>query len=126
MPSQTRARRVADRISKELAVLLQREIADPRLSMLTITGAEVDREFAYATIYVSALGPEDSQQETLRALEGAKGFLRSQLAKRIPLRSFPQLRFRWDSSPDRGARVDELLERLKQEREASQGGVDEG
>ncbi len=126
MPSQTRARRVADRISQEIAILLQREIADPRLSMLTVTGAEVDRELAYATIYVSALEPGEDQEEILRALEGAKGFLRSRLAKQIPLRSFPQLRFRWDSSPDRGARVDELLDRLKREREASQGGIDEG
>ncbi len=114
MPSETRARRVADRINRELAILLQRKVADPRLASLTVTGVDVDRELAYATIYVTAL---DEEQEVLTALESARGFLRKELASNIPMRAFPQLRFRWDFSPDRGARVDELLERLQEERE---------
>ena len=114
MPSETRARRVADRINRELAILLQRKVADPRLASLTVTGVDVDRELAYATIYVTAL---DEEQEVLTALESARGFLRKELASSIPMRAFPQLRFRWDFSPDRGARVDELLERLQEERE---------
>ncbi|MFV1858152.1 MAG: 30S ribosome-binding factor RbfA [Anaerolineales bacterium] len=114
MPSETRARRVADRINRELAILLQRKVADPRLASLTVTGVEVDRELAYATIYVTALNEE---REVLIALESARGFLRKELASNIPMRAFPQLRFRWDFSPDRGARVDELLDRLQEERE---------
>lgn len=114
MPSETRARRVADRINRELAILLQRKVADPRLAGLTVTGVDVDRELVYATIYVTA---QDDEQEVLTALASARGFLRKELASSIPMRSFPQLRFRWDYSPDRGARVDELLERLEQERQ---------
>ncbi len=113
MPSETRARRVADRINRELAILLQRKVADPRLASLTVTGVDVDRELAYATIYVTA---QDDEEEVMTALASARGYLRKQLASSIPMRSFPQLRFRWDYSPDRGARVDELLERLDQER----------
>jgi ribosome-binding factor A len=96
-----------------LAILLQRKVADPRLAGLTVTGVDVDRELAYATIYVTA---QDDEQSVLSALKRAQGFLRKQLASNIPMRSFPQLRFRWDYSPDRGARVDELLDRLEQER----------
>ncbi len=114
MPSETRARRVADRINRELAILLQRKVADPRLASLTVTGVDVDRELAYATIYVTA---QDDEEEVMTALASARGFIRKQLASSIPMRSFPQLRFRWDYSPDRGARVDELLERLEQERQ---------
>ncbi len=114
MPSETRARRVADRINRELAILLQRKVADPRLATLTVTGVDVDRELAYATIYVTA---QDDEEQVLTALASARGFIRKQLASNIPMRSFPQLRFRWDYSPDRGARVDELLERLEQERQ---------
>ena len=110
MPSETRARRVADRINRELAILLQRKVADPRLASLTVTGVDVDRELAYATIYVTA---QDDEEEVMTALASARGFLRKQLASNIPMRAFPQLRFRWDFSPDRGARVDELLERLE-------------
>lgn len=122
MPSEARARRVADRISRELAVILQRETADPRLSMITVTGVEVDRELAYATVYVSTYDLEERDRATqvLGALERATGFLRSRLAKRIPMRTFPKLRFRWDASPDRGARVDELLEQLRQEEEGQE------
>jgi ribosome-binding factor A len=102
-----------------LAILLQRKVADPRLVGLNVTGVEVDRELAYATIYVTA---EAEEQEVLSALESARGYLRRELAAEIPMRSFPQLRFRWDYSPDRGARVDELLDRLQQERDAKSNG----
>lgn len=112
MPSEIRARRVADRINRELATLLQREVSDPRLSTLTVTGVDVDRELAYATIYVTGHDPE---QIVMPALERARGYLRKQLSRLIPMRSFPQLRFRWDYSPDRGARIDELLDRLQDE-----------
>ena len=124
MPSETRARRVADRINRELAILLQRKVADPRLAGLTVTGVDVDRELAYATIYVTA--PDDDEQEVLTALASARGYMRKMLASSIPMRSFPQLRFRWDYSPDRGARVDELLERLEQERQEQGGSAQAG
>lgn len=51
----------------------------------------------------------------MAALRRARGYLRSQLASRVHIRTFPQLRFRWDDSPARGARVDELLDQLKRE-----------
>jgi ribosome-binding factor A len=113
VPSEARARRIADRIFRELAILFQRKVADPRLTGLTVTGVEVDREFSYATIFVSGFG---QQSDSMDALQQARGFLRSELARLIPMRAFPQLRFRWDDSPDRGSRVDELLDRLREER----------
>jgi len=115
MPSETRTRKLAKRIGIEFAELLQRDVDDPRLVAVTVTDVEVDRELAYATIYVTSIASKEEMDEILRALEGAKGFLRSQLASRIQLRSFPQLRFRWDQSPDRGARIDELLNLLRDE-----------
>lgn len=115
MTSDERARRVANRILEEIAVLLQREVSDPRLSMLTVTGVEVDRELAYATIYFSTLSDQEGVIEVMKALDGAKGFLRRQLASHIPLRSFPQLRFQPDASLNRGARIDELLAEIRKE-----------
>lgn len=119
--SKARARRIGDRILEELAVILQREVDDPRLSMVTVTGADVDRELAYATIFVTALGDEDQQEDVMQALERARGFLRSALAARIQLRSFPQLRFRWDASYQRAARIEELLDQLKSEENEDSG-----
>ena len=121
MPSEARARRVGERIQEELAILLIRNVADPRLNMVTITEVDVDRELAFATIYVTASGGEEREEEVLEGMESASGYLKSELAARIQLRSFPQLRFRWDVAHERGQRIEELLDSLKTE-----GGQPEG
>jgi len=121
MPSEARARRVGERIQEELAILLIRNVADPRLNMVTITDVDVDRELAYATIYVTASGGEEREEEVLEGMESASGYFKSELATRIQLRAFPQLRFRWDVAHERGQRIEELLDSLKTE-----GGQPEG
>jgi len=115
MPSPNRTRRLGERIRQELAELLARQVSDPRLEGVTVTEVEVDREFAYATVFVNALGDEDRQQEILEGLTSARGFLRSSLAQRIPLRTFPRLRFRWDESFDRAAAIEALLRKVREE-----------
>jgi ribosome-binding factor A len=117
MPSQARARRVGERIQEELADILMRQASDPRLEAITITGVDVDRELAFATIYVSAAGDDDRAKDVLQGLESARGFLRSQLAARIQLRSFPQLRFRWDLTQTRASRIEELLAQIRNEKD---------
>jgi len=126
MATKARARKVGDRIREELADILIRDVADPRLAMVTVTQVDVDRELAYAQVYVIASGEDDRMDEVLEGLERAQGFLRSQLAARIQLRSFPQLRFRWDASHQRGMRIEELLDSLKEERGEQEGDVSGG
>jgi ribosome-binding factor A len=126
MATKARARKVAERIQEELADILMRNVADPRLAMTTITNVDVDRELAYAQIYVVASGDDERMDEVLAGLEAAQGYLRSQLAARIQLRSFPQLRFRWDASHERGARIEELLDSLQEERGDKAGDVSGG
>ncbi len=126
MATKARARKIAERIQEELANILMRDVADPRLAMITITDVDVDRELAYAQIYVVAGGDDERKDEILEGLEGAQGYLRSQLAARIQLRSFPQLRFRWDPSHQRGARIEELLDSLQEERAEQAGDVSGG
>ncbi|MDF1499550.1 MAG: 30S ribosome-binding factor RbfA [Anaerolineales bacterium] len=114
MTTKERARRIGDRIQEELATILQKEVDDPRLTMVTVTGVDVDRELAYATIFVSALEDEkERRDEVLAALKRARGFLRSALAERIQLRSFPDLRFRWDATYQHAERIEELLDQIK-------------
>jgi len=124
MASEARARKIGDLIKEELATLLQKEAADPRLEMVTVTEVEVDRELAFASVYVTALGGEERKEEVMLALKGARGFLRSSLAAKIQLRSFPQLRFNWDVSTARGARIEELLGMLKEEKKTDDGQAD--
>jgi ribosome-binding factor A len=126
MTSEARARRIGDRIQEELAQILRREAADPRLEGVSVTGVDVDRELAFATVHVLSVSVSDRAEEILVGLERARGFLRSELARRIPLRSFPQLRFRWDDSVDRGARIEDLLASLRNEQTGSTGDKDEG
>jgi ribosome-binding factor A len=126
MATKARARKIAERIQEELADILMRNVADPRLAMVTITAVDVDRELAYAQIYVVASGDDERMDDVLAGLEGAQGYLRSQLAARIQLRSFPQLRFRWDASHERGARIEELLDSLQEERGEKAGDVSGG
>lgn len=116
MASKARARKVGERVREELAAILIEQVSDPRLQLITITGVEVDRELAFATIFVTGLGDDSRSEEVMEGLEAAQGYLRRELAGRIPMRSFPQLRFQWDASYERGTRIDELLDQLQSER----------
>jgi ribosome-binding factor A len=126
MPTETRVRRVAERIRNDLAEVLLRSASDPRLEGLTVTDVEVDRELAYAVIYVTALEGEARREEILQGLKHASGFLRTSLAQRIPLRAFPQLRFRWDESLEQGSRIDALLKAVRDEEQKPDGGASQG
>ena len=107
-----RTDRVADQLHKELAVLIQREVKDPRLGMVTVSGATVSRDLGYADIYVTLLGEQDPERikENLQVLKRAAGFLRSQIAQRIKLRHVPELRFHFDESVVRGQHLSSLID----------------
>lgn len=113
MPSKVRLQRIADRIREDLSELLVREVNDPRLQMIYVTDVTVDRELAYADIYVSAVEGQARRAEVLSGLEHASGFLRSALAQRIELRTFPRLRFHWDSTPEHADHIERLLAQLR-------------
>jgi ribosome-binding factor A len=117
MPSGIRLQRIADRIRQELSEMLIREIADPRLERIFITDAKVDKELAFADIYVSAVEGAERSKEVLQGLKSASGFLRRSLASRIELRSFPRLRFHWDPTPENADHIEKLLAQLKNKKE---------
>ena len=107
-----RTDRVGDQLQKELAVLIQREVKDPRLGMVTVSGVTVSRDLGYADVHVTLLGEEDPERirENLKVLKQAAGFLRSQVAQRIKLRHVPELRFHYDESVVRGQRLSSLID----------------
>lgn len=116
MVSESRSDRIADRIKRELTLLFLQEISDPRLEGVNITYVDVDRELAFADIYVSAAEGEERKKEVMGALKRATGFVRSQLALTIShLRTFPQIRFHWDPVPERVERLDQIFAELDQE-----------
>jgi len=105
-----RTRRVGEQLQRELAALVRDEIKDPRLGMVSISGADVSRDLAYATVYVSVLGDDTAVTESLAVLNRAAGFLRHRLGQSMRLRSVPQLKFEFDSSLRDGARMDALID----------------
>lgn len=121
MVSSNRAKRIADRIREELSEMLIFDIKDPRLASATFTDVSVDRELAYADIYVSSIQGSESAQDIIAACENAKGYLRSKLSNRIELRTFPQLRFHWDPTLERAEHIEKLLANLSTEEESDLG-----
>jgi len=104
-----RTDRVADQIQRELAMLIQLEVKDPRVGMVTITAVEVSKEFEYARIFFTVLGDEAIREATIKGLTNAAGFLRRELAHRLKLRATPELQFIYDQSIDNAAKMSELI-----------------
>jgi len=110
--SKTRALKVADRIREELSAMLIYEVSDPRLAGISVTDVVVDRELAFANIYVSALEGSTRAQEILEGLEHASGYLRHELSQRIELFTFPRLRFHWDPTFEKADKIEKLIASL--------------
>ena len=109
----TRSQRVSDYLQRELASLIQREIRDPRVGMVSVTGVDVSRDIGHAKIHYTVLGADSSEDAKVstEVLNRASGFLRSQLSRESKMRSVPQLRFYFDSSVGQGRHMEDLIDR---------------
>jgi ribosome-binding factor A len=105
-----RSRRIADQIQRELSAIIRSELRDPRAGMITLTDVQVTPDHACAIVFFTVLGESGQAEETAQALSHATGFLRTQLARRVKLRSVPQLQFRYDTSVERGVRLSHLID----------------
>ena len=112
-----RMRRVEDLLRGELARILQRDMKDPRVGLVTVTHIEVSSDLSHAEIGISALGDEEARQESVAALVRARGFIRSQLAKNVRLRRTPELHFKLDRGAEHSQKISDLLETLHDDRE---------
>lgn len=113
--------RVGDFIRDELAAIIQREMRDPRVGMVSVNEVRVARDLSHADVYVSSLqaGDEASRAALLQVLNKAAGFLRSALAKRHRMRTTPALRFRYDTLVEEGPRLEALIEKAVESDRAS-------
>ena len=109
----SRTQRVADYLQRELAALIQHEVRDPRVGMVSITGVDVSRDLGYAKVYYTVMSSDsgDDASESNEALNKAAGFLRSQLSRDSNMRTVPQLRFIFDTSVGRGRDLEDLIRR---------------
>ncbi len=110
-----RPERVAQSIRREIADILERKVRDPRVSgQVNVTDVEVTPDLSYARVFVSVLAEGEARERAMAALAQAAPFVRRELAPRLGLREVPEIRFVFDESIERGARVDELLRRLRE------------
>ena len=112
-----RQRRVQELLVQEISEIIRRELKDPKIGFVTITEAEVSPDLRHAKVFYSVLGDESSRDETGQALNRAAGFVRGEFARRAQMRFAPEIRFYFDPSVERGARIHELLEQAKRDEE---------
>ena len=113
MPAEfNRAQRLGERIKRDLALLIQRELKDPRIGMVTVNFVQLSKDLSYADVNVTVLVPGDVDEEiveSLAILNEASVFLRMELGRGLRVRKVPHLRFHYDDSLKRGARINELI-----------------
>ena len=108
-----RLERVNQLVKEEISMLLQRELKDPRLGFVTVTGVDVTPDLKQAKVFVSVLGTEEQWGQSFKALESARGFIWAWLRKHLDLRVTPEILFRPDHSMEHAARMQHLLAGLR-------------
>ncbi len=120
----TRATRMADQIHKDVMAILRHKVKDPRINWVTVNDVEVANDYSLAKIYYTVL--EKSQEAPVaKALESAKGFIRSELSKGLTTYTVPQLRFVFDESLERGSHILSLISKAADEYTEDAGEEDE-
>ncbi|SDL72839.1 30S ribosome-binding factor RbfA [Sediminibacillus halophilus] len=110
--NELRANRVGEQMKKELGDIIGRKIKDPRVGFVTVTDVEVSGDLQQAKVFISVLGDEKQRHDTLVGLAKAKGFIRSEIGKRIRLRKTPELYFEFDEAIEKGNRIEHILRQL--------------
>ncbi len=110
-----RVEKLQELIKQELSSMVLLEVKDPRVKLVTITEVELSNDLSYAKVFVSLYGTDEEKEEAWQGLNKAKGFLRSELSKKLNLRIVPTLVLTKDTSADYSAHIEGLLAKLKKE-----------
>jgi len=117
MPSR-RMERIAEAIRQSTSETILYKLKDPRCGFVTISRVEVAKDLRHARIYISVLGEEATQRTTLRGLQSARGFIQTELARRLTTRFTPQITFELDDSPARSVEISQLIDKAIAEDES--------
>jgi ribosome-binding factor A len=110
MKPYTRAERISIKIQQAITELLTRKISDPRIEMATISQVKMSADLRLASVYVTAFGDEEKIADTLAGFKKSKGFIKKHIAPQLGLKYMPDLRFFYDDSFDKAAKMDALIE----------------
>ncbi|MCD7974610.1 MAG: 30S ribosome-binding factor RbfA [Phascolarctobacterium sp.] len=109
-----RVKKVQEAIKQEISNMLVHDVKDPRIQLVTVTGVDLTSDMSLAKIYVTFYGERDKQEEAWKAMNNALGFMRTEIAKRIRLRSVPSLVLVKDTSMEYSAHIQSILEKIKE------------
>ncbi len=118
----SRTERVNQLLKEEISRLLQREVKDKRIGMVTVTDVETTSDLMEAKVYVQVTGDADREEEAIEGLSSAAGFIRSRLGKDLHIRRVPELHFILDETQDRAARIHHLLAEIREESGPTEAG----
>lgn len=110
-----RPERVAEQLRMDTCEILQNDVKDPRVRLVTCTRVHLTKDLRYAKLYVSVLGDEKEREAAMRALERATGFVRRRLSEKLRLRASPEIHFVYDPSVEYSIRLERLIEETKAE-----------
>ena len=116
-----RTHRVGELIKEELSEMIKRQLKDPRIGLVTITGVEVSPDLRHADVYIDVLGNKKQRETTLEGLRRSSGYLRKELSKKLRLKHFPELKFEFDPSIEAGLRIEKIIKKLHRREEESHG-----
>ena len=105
-----RMRRVDEAVRSVLSDAITKDLKDPRVGFVTVTGVRTSPDLRHACVYVSVLGDEEVRRDSLAGLRSAHGFLQGKLASELSLKHTPALDFEYDESIDRGMRISQLID----------------
>lgn len=113
--TQRRQQRVAEEIQRRSSQFIREELKDPRIGFLTVTGVEVNSDLTHATIFISVLGDEREQRDTMAALRRARGLVKRDIGDWLQIRTTPDIQFKEDHSIERGTRILQIMKTLDSE-----------
>jgi len=109
-----RATRVAELLKREISSMLLHEIKDPQISLVTITNVKMSDDLKSSKIYFTVLGDESRREDTLKGLDRAKNFIKSEIGKRLNLRYVPEIKFYYDTITDQIENLENLFSKIKE------------
>ncbi len=107
-----RQKKIADQIKKQVSLIIDHKLKDPRKGFITITGVKISKDLRIASIYFTALGEKEQRERSQEAIDRGKNFIRSELAPNLKLRFTPELRFFYDDSLEYSEHIESLLKKI--------------
>ncbi|MDD4909878.1 MAG: 30S ribosome-binding factor RbfA [Candidatus Omnitrophica bacterium] len=112
-----RAGKVAEAIRREVGIIIQKELKDPRMGFVTVTRVEVTNDLRYAKVYFSTLGKKEDEQKSIDALNSASGYIKRLVSERVKLRLFPEMTFMIDRSAEYSIHIQDELDKIREQKQ---------